>query len=282
MNEFNKMTNPWKLTNIVTVDENTWDKMRSERQDMAMRMWWRRLPTPTRNRSCGCNWNKNDGKRIRKFVVKKGRKLRWPTTVTSKPNAHSKLQIAQIKFKSLTANSNRSQQIQIAHSELQITHSKLQIAHSKFKSPTANSNRSQQIKVAHSKFKFMKLFSYQKRYWVCIVYYEISSCNFESFTWHDCFSSFVVAHPMSCCIPNVLLHTQYPIEHLMSCCTTNVLLHTQYPIEHLMSCCTSNVLLHTYWPVAHLMSCCTPNVQRTPEREFMITYCWPVVARLPH
>ena len=32
--------------------------------------------------------------------------LRWPTTVTSKPNAHSKLQIAHIKFKSLTANSN--------------------------------------------------------------------------------------------------------------------------------------------------------------------------------
>ena len=74
--------------------------------------------------------------------------IRWPTTVTSKPNAHSKLQIAHIKFKSLTANSNRSQQIQI-------THSKLQIAHSKFKSPTANSNRSQQIKVAHSKFKLL-------------------------------------------------------------------------------------------------------------------------------
>ena len=58
-----------------------------------------------------------------------------------------------------TANSNRSQRIQIAHSELQITHSKLQIAHSKlqiahsklqiahskFKWPTANSNRSKQI-----------------------------------------------------------------------------------------------------------------------------------------
>ena len=54
----------------------------------------------------------------------------------------------------LTANSNRSQQIQIAHmqqiqiahmQQIQIAHSKLQIAHSKFKSPTANSNRSQQI-----------------------------------------------------------------------------------------------------------------------------------------
>ena len=44
-------------------------------------------------------------------------KVRWPTTVTSKPNAHSKLQSAHIKFKSLTSNSNRSQQIQIAHSK---------------------------------------------------------------------------------------------------------------------------------------------------------------------
>ena len=78
--------------------------------------------------------------------------VRWPTTVTSKPNAHSKLQIAHIKFKSLTAYSNRSQHIQITQSELQITHSKLQIAHSIFKSYTANSksftansSRSQQI-----------------------------------------------------------------------------------------------------------------------------------------
>ena len=60
----------------------------------------------------------------------------------------------------LTANSNRSQQIQIVHSELkiihsklQIAHSKLQIAHTKFKSPTANSNRPQQIQIAHSKLK---------------------------------------------------------------------------------------------------------------------------------
>jgi len=73
--------------------------------------------------------------------------LRWPTTVTSKQNAH-------IKFKSLTADSNHSQQIQIAHSKLKITHSKLQIRHSKlqivhikFKSLTANTNRSQQIKI---------------------------------------------------------------------------------------------------------------------------------------
>ena len=49
--------------------------------------------------------------------------LRWPTTVISKPNARSKLKIAHIKFKSLTANSNRPQQIQIAHSKLQIINS---------------------------------------------------------------------------------------------------------------------------------------------------------------
>ena len=73
--------------------------------------------------------------------------LQWLTTVTSKPNSHSKLQIAHIKFKSLTANSNCSRQIQIAHSELQITHSKLQIAHSKY------SNRPQQIQIVHSKLK---------------------------------------------------------------------------------------------------------------------------------
>ena len=34
-------------------------------------------------------------------------------------------------------------------------HSKLQIAHSKFKSSTANSNRSQQVKVTRSKFKLL-------------------------------------------------------------------------------------------------------------------------------
>ena len=62
--------------------------------------------------------------------------------------AHSKFKLLTANYKALTSNSNRSQQIQI-------THSKLQIAHSKFKSPTANSNRSQQIKVAHSKFKLL-------------------------------------------------------------------------------------------------------------------------------
>ena len=61
--------------------------------------------------------------------------LRWPTTVTTKPNAHSKLQSALIKFKSLTAN--------------------YKSLTANYKSPTANSNRSQQIKVAHSKFKLL-------------------------------------------------------------------------------------------------------------------------------
>ena len=82
--------------------------------------------------------------------------------------AHSKFKSLTANYKSLTANSNRSQQIKVAHSkfksftsnsnrsqQIQITHSKLQIAHSKFKSPTANSSRSQQIKVAHSKFKLL-------------------------------------------------------------------------------------------------------------------------------
>ena len=64
-----------------------------------------------------------------------------------------------------------------------------------------------------------------------------------------------IAHLMSCCTPNVLLHTQCPII-----CIPNVLLHTQCPVVHLMSCCTPNVLLHTQCPVAHPMSCCTPNV----------------------
>ena len=72
--------------------------------------------------------------------------LRWPTTVTSKPNAHSKLKIAHIKFKSPTSNSNRSHQIQIAHS-------KFKSLTANYKSLTSNSNRSQQIQIAHSKLQ---------------------------------------------------------------------------------------------------------------------------------
>ena len=50
------------------------------------------------------------------------------------PQLSHQNQMLTANYKSLTSNSNRSQQIQIAHSELQITHSKLQNAHSKFKS----------------------------------------------------------------------------------------------------------------------------------------------------
>ena len=46
----------------------------------------------------------------------------------------------------LTSNSNRSHQIQIAHS-------KFKSLTANYKSLTANSNRSQQIQIAHSKFK---------------------------------------------------------------------------------------------------------------------------------
>ena len=87
---------------------------------------------------------------ITKLIIQ----LRWPTTVTSKQNAH-------IKFKSLTSNSNHSQQIknhsqqiQIAHSKLQIHHSNLQIVHIKYKSFTSNTNRLQQIQIALSKYKY--------------------------------------------------------------------------------------------------------------------------------
>ena len=74
--------------------------------------------------------------------------------------AHSKLQIARSKFKSLTANSNRSQQITNCSQQIQIAHSKFKsltanykLLTANYKSLTANSNRAQQIKVTNSKFK---------------------------------------------------------------------------------------------------------------------------------
>ena len=71
-------------------------------------------------------------------LTKLGAHVRWPTTVTSKPNRSHQIQIAHIKFKSLTANSNRSQRI-TNHSQQITNHSQqIQIAHSKFKSFTAN------------------------------------------------------------------------------------------------------------------------------------------------
>ena len=110
--------------------------------------WWRRL----RIREIRCQWI---------------RIVRWPTTVTSKPNAHSKLQSAHIKFKSLTSNSNRSHQIQIAHSKFKSLTANYKSLTANYKSLTANyksltansnhsqqiTNRSQQIQIAHSKFK---------------------------------------------------------------------------------------------------------------------------------
>ena len=91
-----------------------------------------------------------------------------------KTKCSHQIQIAHSKFKSLTANSNRSQQItnhsqQITNHSQQITNrsQQIQIAHSKFKSLTANyksltanynsltanSNRPQQIQIVHSKLK---------------------------------------------------------------------------------------------------------------------------------
>ena len=74
------------------------------------------------------------------ILLLRKKKLRWPSTaVTSKQNAHS-------KFKSLTANSNHSQQIQI-------THSKFKLLTANYKSFTSNTNRSHQMQIAHSKYK---------------------------------------------------------------------------------------------------------------------------------
>ena len=71
-----------------------------------------------------------------------------------KTKCSHQIQVTHIKFKSLTSNSDHSQQIQITHSKLQITHSKLQIVHIKYKSFTSNTNRSHQIQIAHSKYKY--------------------------------------------------------------------------------------------------------------------------------
>ena len=80
-------------------------------------------------------------------------KLRWPTTVTSKQNAH-------IKFKSLTSNSNHSQQIQITHSKFKLltANSKPLTAHSNCSQQITNppqqiTNRSHQIQIIHIKYK---------------------------------------------------------------------------------------------------------------------------------
>ena len=96
-------------------------------------------------------------------------RIRWPTTVTSKPKCSQQIQITHIKFKTHTANSKHSQQITNRSQQIHITHSKLQIVHSKFKSLTTNyksfttnsnhsqqiTNRSQQIQITHNKLQIV-------------------------------------------------------------------------------------------------------------------------------
>ena len=72
--------------------------------------------------------------------------LQWPTTVTSKQNAH-------FKFKSLTANSNGSQQITNPPQQITNRSHQIQIAHSKYILLTSSTNPSQQIKISYKKFK---------------------------------------------------------------------------------------------------------------------------------
>ena len=87
--------------------------------------------------------------------------IRWPTTVTSNSNRSHQIQMAHIKFKLLTSNSNRSHQIQMAHIKFKLLTSnsnrshQIQITHIKFKSLTSNSNRSHQIQITHIKFKLL-------------------------------------------------------------------------------------------------------------------------------
>ena len=64
-----------------------------------------------------------------------------------KTKCANQTQITHIEFKSLTVNSNHSQQIQIAHSNYKSTTAN-------YKSFTSNTNRSQQIQIAHSKYKY--------------------------------------------------------------------------------------------------------------------------------
>ena len=64
------------------------------------------------------------------------------------------IQITHITFKSLTANSNHSQQIKNHSQQIQIAHSNYKSTTANYKSFTSNTNRSQQMQVAHSKYKY--------------------------------------------------------------------------------------------------------------------------------
>ena len=70
-------------------------------------------------------------------------RLRWPITVTSKQNAHS-------KFKSLTAN---SKSLTANHSKFKSLTGKYKSTTANFKPFTSNSNRSHQTQIAHSKIQ---------------------------------------------------------------------------------------------------------------------------------
>ena len=65
--------------------------------------------------------------------------------LTSNSNRSHQIQIAHSKLKSLTANSNHSQQITNHSQQISNRSQQIQIVHSKLKSLTANSNCSQQI-----------------------------------------------------------------------------------------------------------------------------------------
>ena len=144
-----------------------------------------------------------------------------------------------IKTKCSQQITNRSNQIQIAHSKFKSLTANYKSLTANYKSLTANSNRPQQIQIVHSKLKSLTANS---NLWSCFPIKKDIGCALSIMK-----SPHVILSHLHDMIAShhLLLHTQCPVAYLMSCCTTNVLLHTQYPIKHLMSCCTSNVLLHT-------------------------------------
>ena len=69
------------------------------------------------------------------------------------PQLSHRNQMLTANYKSLTSNSNRSQQIQIAHSKFKSLTANYKSLTANYKSLTANSNRPQQIQIVHSKLK---------------------------------------------------------------------------------------------------------------------------------
>ena len=70
----------------------------------------------------------------------------WERNLYGGPQLSHQNQMFTANYKALTSNSNRSHQIQIAHS-------KFKLLTANYKSLTANSNRPQQIQIVHSKLK---------------------------------------------------------------------------------------------------------------------------------